>query len=81
MYFPYLRARQFELITLRDLVSEGALQDKIIPVKEVLRNNDINVVVNGHSFDLENFSSVLLEYADREIELLTEKLKQTIAGL
>lgn len=49
--------------------------------KEVLRNNDINVVVNGHSFDLENFSSVLLEYADREIELLTEKLKQTIAGL
>jgi hypothetical protein len=53
MYFPYLRARQFELITLRDLVSEGALQGKIIPVIEPVKEsfNNLNL---AHKIFLEN---------------------------
>lgn len=45
MYFPYLRARQFELITLRDLVDEGTLQGKIIPVIEPVKEslNNLNL--------------------------------------
>ena len=53
MYFPYLRARQFELITLRDLVSEGSLQGKIIPVIEPVKEtfNNLNL---AHKTFLEN---------------------------
>lgn len=41
MYFPYLRARQFELISLRELVNENKLQNitpVIEPVKESFNN-------------------------------------------
>lgn len=38
MYFPYLRARQFELITLRELVRENKLQ-KITPVLEPVKES------------------------------------------
>lgn len=59
MYFPYLRARQFELITLRDLVSEGALQGKIIPVIEPVKEsfNNLNL---AHKIFLENEFSLYL---------------------
>lgn len=53
MYFPYLRARQFELITLRDLVKEGALKGKIMPVIEPVKEsfNNLNL---AHKTFLEN---------------------------
>ncbi|MCF8357621.1 MAG: sce7725 family protein [Prolixibacteraceae bacterium] len=53
MYFPYLRARQFELITLRDLAGEGALQGKITPVIEPVKEsfNNLNL---AHKIFLEN---------------------------
>ena len=59
MYFPYLRARQFELITLRDLVSEGALQGKIMPVIEPVKEslNNLNL---AHKTFLENDFSLYL---------------------
>jgi hypothetical protein len=41
MYFPYLRARQFELIALRELVAESALREIVAviePVKESMSN-------------------------------------------
>lgn len=53
MYFPYLRARQFELITLRDLVSEGALQGKILPVIEPVKKSFNNLDL-AHKTFLEN---------------------------
>lgn len=37
MYFPYLRGRQFELIALRELIKEGLIGDKIIPVIEPIK--------------------------------------------
>jgi hypothetical protein len=45
MYFPYLRARQFELITLRELASEHSLQDKVMPVIEPVKKslNNLNL--------------------------------------
>lgn len=44
MYFPYLRARQFELIALRELVAESVL-DKIMPVLEPVKDsfNNLNL--------------------------------------
>jgi len=45
MYYPYLRARQFELIALRELVQEDALQGRVTPifepVKKTFNNFDI----------------------------------------
>lgn len=37
MYYPYLRGRQFELIALRELVSEELIVDKVIPVIEPVK--------------------------------------------
>jgi hypothetical protein len=37
MYYPFLRARQFELITLRELAIEGATQGCIIPILEPVK--------------------------------------------
>jgi hypothetical protein len=53
MYFPYLRARQFELITLRELVNEGALNGKLMPVIEPVKEsfNNLNL---AHKIFLEN---------------------------
>ena len=47
MYYPYLRGRQFELITIRDLALEDAL-DKITPVIEPVKENlnSLNIANN-----------------------------------
>ncbi len=37
MYYPYLRARQFELIALRELVTEDALQNRVVPILEPVK--------------------------------------------
>ena len=37
MYYPFLRARQFELITLRELATDGATQGCIIPILEPVK--------------------------------------------
>lgn len=37
MYFPYLRGRQYELIALRELLKNGKLTDKVIPVIEPVK--------------------------------------------
>src|SRR5690625_3622198 len=34
MYFPYVRGKQFDLIAIRELVEDGLLTEKIIPVVE-----------------------------------------------
>jgi|LSQX01.1.fsa_nt_gb hypothetical protein len=34
MYYPYLRGKQFELIALRELVDEGLISKKVIPIIE-----------------------------------------------
>lgn len=59
MYFPYLRARQFELITLRDLVTERALS-KIRPVLEPVKGTFNNLNLAHKVFQEENFSAYLI---------------------
>lgn len=60
MYFPYLRARQFELITLRELVSEGALQGKIVPVLEPVKESFNNLNLAHKIFQENNFNAYLI---------------------
>src|SRR6056297_4057475 len=45
MYYPLLRARQFDLITLRELANEGITQGYVIPILEPVKesNNNINL--------------------------------------
>ncbi len=46
MYYPILRARQFELIALRELAIEGITQDYIMPILEPVKEsqNNLNLV-------------------------------------
>jgi len=43
MYYPFLRARQFELISIRELAAEGAIQGYIIPVLEPVKESISNL--------------------------------------
>lgn len=59
MYFPYLRARQFELISLRELVNEDKLQ-KITPVLEPVKESVNNLNLAHKVFQEKNFSAYLI---------------------
>lgn len=39
MYYPYLRGRQNELLALKELLQQGRLSDKIIPIVEPVKLN------------------------------------------
>lgn len=45
MYYPFLRARQFELIAIRELAAEEAIQNRIVPVLEPVKEsmNSLNL--------------------------------------
>lgn len=43
MYYPYLRARQFELIALRDLALQGVLSGYIMPILEPVKRKNTNL--------------------------------------
>lgn len=39
MYYPFLRARQFELICIRELAAEGSIQGRVVPVLEPIKES------------------------------------------
>lgn len=43
MYYPFLRARQFELISIRELAAEQAIQEHVIPVLEPVKESTSNL--------------------------------------
>ena len=45
MYYPFLRARQFELIALRELATEEATQGVIIPILEPVKETHNNLTL------------------------------------
>lgn len=60
MYFPYLRARQFELITIRELVIEEMLQNKITPILEPVKESFNNLNLAHKVFQEKNFNAYLI---------------------
>src|SRR5699024_11004831 len=61
MYFPYLRARQFELISLRELVHEGELSNnRIMPILEPVRGSFNSLNIANTVFSENNFFSYLI---------------------
>ena len=50
MYYPFLRARQFELVALRELVAEGNCQDYIVPILEPVKQLHNNLSLAARSF-------------------------------
>ena len=59
MYFPYLRARQFELISLRELVNDGKLQN-ITPVLEPVKEGFNNLNLAHKVFQEKDFNAYLI---------------------
>lgn len=60
MYYPLLRARQFELIALRDLASDGVSQGFIFPILEPVKEPSNNLTLALRAFHEKNQSSFLI---------------------
>ena len=45
MYFPYLRGRQYELLALRDMLNNGLLSKKVIPIIEPVKASSTTLTV------------------------------------
>jgi hypothetical protein len=56
MYYPYFRARQFELIALRELVFENMIQRNIVPVLEPVKKSLNNLTIAHRVFVDNSFS-------------------------
>lgn len=54
MYYPLLRARQFELISLRELAIEGVTQECIIPILEPVKSTFNNLTIANSIFEQYN---------------------------
>ncbi len=78
MYYPFLRARQFELISLRELAIENATQGCIVPILEPVklifnnlnlaykvfeeRNQNVYLIVNSSAGELTGDNNHYLDY-------------------
>jgi len=60
MYYPFLRARQFELIALRELATEEATQGVIIPVLEPVKETHNNLTLAHKVFQDKNQTAYLI---------------------
>lgn len=60
MYYPFLRARQFELIALRELATEGATQGVVIPVLEPVKETHNNLTLAHKVFQDKNQTAYLI---------------------
>lgn len=60
MYYPLLRARQFELIALRELATEQATQENIRPIIEPVKRNHNNLNLAHKVFNEKNQVAYLI---------------------
>jgi len=60
MYYPYLRARQFELIAVRELVTENVLQGYVTPVLEPVKESFNNLRLAHTILTEGNFNCYLI---------------------
>lgn len=60
MYYPYLRARQFELIALRELAIETVTQGVIVPILEPVKETHNNLKLAHNVFQDKNQTAYLI---------------------
>ena len=60
MYYPYLRARQFELITLRELAPQNKINAEIFPILEPVKESFANLTLAHKTFVENSFFSFLI---------------------
>lgn len=60
MYYPFLRARQFELIALRELATEGATQGAVVPILEPVKETHNNLTLAHKVFQDKNQTAYLI---------------------
>ncbi|WP_417873817.1 sce7725 family protein [Xanthomarina gelatinilytica] len=73
MYYPILRARQFELIMLRELAKEGVLKDYILPILEPVKESHNNLNLALREFGQANQHAYLIvnpNYGERNGDTL-----------
>lgn len=60
MYYPFLRARQFELIALRELATEDATQGVIVPILEPVKETHNNLILAHKVFQEKSQNAYLI---------------------
>ena len=96
MYFPYLRGRQNELLSLRELLDAGKLSSKVIPIIEPVKfsstlfltlakfiemGHKVIVIQNPEVGSFRKESNEMIKNIEREIdEKKKEKIKKTLDG-
>lgn len=95
MYIPYLRGRQYELITIREMINNGKLSNKIVPliepvklsstlmstIKEALKKErEIIVICNSEIEDFEDDFYSDEKKEEREVFLELLKSEFVIKG-
>ncbi len=60
MYYPYLRARQFELIAIRELAIEGLSQNHVLPIFEPVKDSSNNLRLANKIFAEHSQSAYLI---------------------
>lgn len=60
MYFPFLRARQFELIALRELCSEQEFKNYVVPVLEPVRESVNSLSIANRVFHENSINPFLI---------------------
>lgn len=82
MYYPFLRARQFELICIRELAAENAIQGRVIPVLEPVKEsiNSLNLA-NRALFDYNQRAYLILNPLVGELPGDNENFGRYLASL
>lgn len=60
MYYPYLRAKQFELLALKELVTDDVLNNVTLPVLEPINGVDRNLEAANKFFNENDFHPYLI---------------------
>lgn len=60
MYYPLLRARQFELIALRELANEQQIHGSIVPILEPVKSSNNNLIIANRTFLEKNINAFFI---------------------
>jgi len=60
MYFPYMRAKQFELVALREIVSAHKINDRVIPIIEPVKSKITSLLRTLQEYDNNSCRYILI---------------------
>lgn len=60
MYFPYMRAKQFELVALREIIGAHKIKDRVVPIIEPVRSKISSLIRTLQEYDNNSSRYVLI---------------------